>query len=99
MEIQLSIQCPTIRKEIGWEGKSEDVVRFEGGTIADVLKSIPTSNGETFYDRFIRDDHTMIANAVIWHNVVYFVQRDELDRKVNDGDKIVLLRRIPGGGG
>lgn len=96
MQVRLSIQCAVIRKEIGWEGKSEDVIEVAGDTIGDFLKSVKTRAGQTLYDRYTSGDSGV---SVIWHNLTHFVQRNELDRKINDGDKIVFLRRIPGGGG
>jgi molybdopterin converting factor small subunit len=96
MQIRLAIQCAVLRKEIGWEQKSEDTIEITGDTIADFLKSIETASGKNLYDRYISGDS---AVSVIWHNLTHFVKKDELDRKVNDGDKIVFLRRIPGGGG
>ena len=96
MQIRLSIQCATIRKEIGWEGKSEEVIDVKGETIGDFLKSVETRTGQTLYDRYTSGDSGV---SVIWHNLTHFVQKDELERKINEGDKIVLLRRIPGGGG
>ncbi|MDR2861279.1 MAG: hypothetical protein LBV07_01855, partial [Syntrophobacterales bacterium] len=76
--------------------KSEDVIEFTGDTIGDFLKAIETTKGQNLYDRFVSGDS---AVSVIWHNLIHFVQKDELGRKVSDGDKIVFLRRIPGGGG
>jgi len=98
MQIRLGIQCATIRKEIGWVGKSEDVIQFTGETVGDFLKAIETSTGQSFYDRFVNGDSGVISNAIVWHNLTHFVQKNELDKKLNDGDKIVFLRTIPGGG-
>lgn len=98
MKIKLGIQCAVIRKEMGWEGKSEDVIEFDGETIGDFLKVIKTSNGLTFYDRFTQGDSGVISNAVVWYNLMLFIKKDNLDIKMKDGDKIVFLRSIPGGG-
>jgi len=98
MKIRLGIQCAVIRKEMGWEGKSEDVVEFEGGTIGDFLKTIKTGNGQTFYERFTQGDSGVISNAVVWYNLMLFVKKDNLNFQMKDGDKIVFLRSIPGGG-
>lgn len=98
MKIRLGIQCATIRKELGWVGKSEDVVDFQGETIGDFLKTIQTSTGQSFYDRFTQGDTGVISNAVVWYNLMLFVKKDNLNFKIKDGDKIVLMRTIPGGG-
>ena len=98
MKIKLGIQCATIRKELGWEGKSEDIVDFQGETIGDFLKAIQTGNGQSFYDRFTQGDSGVISNAIVWYNLMLFVKKDNLDFKIKVGDKIVLLRTIPGGG-
>lgn len=98
MNIKLTIQCPVIRKEIGWEGKSEEIVDFQGETFGDFLKKILTSDGRSFYERFTAGDNGVIANAIVWYNLVRFIKKDELDFKIKDGDKIVFLRHIPGGG-
>ncbi|MDR2861050.1 MAG: hypothetical protein LBV07_00655 [Syntrophobacterales bacterium] len=88
MQVRLGIQCAVLRKEIGWEQKSEDVIEFTGDTIGDFLKAIETTKGQNLYDRFVSGDS---AVSVIWHNLIHFVQKDELGRKVSDGDKIVFL--------
>jgi len=98
MAIKLAVQCATIRKEIGWEGKSEDTVDFEGGSLGDFLKKIQTADGRSFYERFTDGDSGVICNAIVWYNLRLFVKKDNLDFQLNDGDKIVLLRTIPGGG-
>ena len=98
MAITLAVQCATIRKEIGWVGKSEDVVDFQEGTIGDFLKVIPTTDGRSFYERFTSGDSGVISNAIVWYNLMMFVKKDNLNFKIKDGDKIVLLRSIPGGG-
>ena len=98
MAIKLTVQCATIRKEIGWVGKSEEMVDFQGETIGDFLKQIQTADGRSFYERFASGDSGVISNAVVWYNLMLFVKKDNLDFKIKDGDKIVLLRTIPGGG-
>jgi sulfur carrier protein ThiS len=98
MAITLGVQCATIRKEIGWEGKSEEIMDFQGGTIGDFLKQIQTADGRTFYERFTDGDNGVISNAIVWYNLRLFVKKDNLDFQINHGDKIVLLRSIPGGG-
>ena len=98
MAIKLTVQCATIRKEIGWVGKSEDIIDFQGETIGDFLKEIQTSDGRSFYERFTSGDTGVIYNAVVWYNLMLFVKKDNLNFKIKDGDKIVLLRTIPGGG-
>lgn len=98
MAIKLAVQCAVIRKEIGWVGKSEAVVDFQGETLGDFLKQIPTSDGRNFYERFTDGDSGVISNAIVWYNLRLFVKKDNLDFKINDGDKIVFLRSIPGGG-
>ena len=96
MQVRLGVQCAAIREEIGWEGKSEDVIQFTGETVGDFLRVIETSTGQSFYDRYVGDGSGIISNAVVWHNFTHFVQKNELDKKVNDGDKIIFLRTIPG---
>ena len=98
MAIKLAVQCATIRQEIGWKGKSEDVLDFQGETIGDFLKQIQTVDGRSFYERFTNGDNGVICNAIVWYNLRLFVKKDNLNFKINDGDKIVLLRTIPGGG-
>ncbi len=98
MAIKLAVQCAVIRKEIGWVGKSEEVVDFQGETLGDFLKQISTSDGRNFYERFTGGDNGVISNAIVWYNLKIFVKKDNLDFKINDGDKIVFLRSIPGGG-
>lgn len=98
MAIKLTVQCATIRKEIGWVGKSEEMVDFQGETIGDFLKQISTADGRSFYERFTSGDSGVISNAVVWYNLMLFVKKDNLNFKIKDGDKIVLLRTIPGGG-
>ncbi|HOO39927.1 MAG TPA: hypothetical protein PK425_04275 [Syntrophales bacterium] len=98
MKIKLGIQCATIRKELGWVGKSEEVVDFQGETIGDFLKEINTITGQSFYDRFTQGDSGVISNAIVWYNLMLFVKKDNLNFKMKDGDKIVFLRTIPGGG-
>ncbi|HPX56886.1 MAG TPA: hypothetical protein PK425_10155 [Syntrophales bacterium] len=98
MSIKLAVQCATIRKEIGWVGKSEETIDFKGETIGDFLKQIPTADGRSFYERFTDGDSGVISNAIVWYNLMLFVKKDNLNFKIKDGDKIVLLRTIPGGG-
>jgi len=98
MAIRLAVQCAVIRKEIGWVGKSEEIVDFPGGTLGDFLKQISTSDGRNFYERFTGSDNGVISNAIVWYNLKMFVKKDNLDFTINDGDKIVFLRSIPGGG-
>ncbi|MDX9745563.1 MAG: hypothetical protein WCX84_00625 [Syntrophales bacterium] len=98
MAITLAVQCATIRKEIGWEGKSEEVLDFSGGTLGDFMKQISTADGRSFFERFTNGDTGVISNAIVWYNLKQFVKKDNLDFQLNDGDKIVLLRSIPGGG-
>ncbi|MBN1545320.1 MAG: hypothetical protein JW902_01525 [Syntrophaceae bacterium] len=80
------------------ERKSEDVVEFEGGTIGDFLKTIKTANGQSFYERFTQGDSGVISNSIVWYNLMLFVKKDNLNFQIKDGDKIVFLRNIPGGG-
>jgi len=98
MAIKLAVQCATIRKEIGWVGKSEETIDFQGETIGDFLKQIQTVDGRSFYERFTDGDSGVISNAIVWYNLMLFVKKDNLNVKIKDGDKIVLLRTIPGGG-
>jgi len=64
----------------------------------DFLKEINTITGQSFYDRFTQGDSGVISNAIVWYNLMLFVKKDNLNFKMKDGDKIVFLRTIPGGG-
>jgi len=97
MKITLVSMDPVIRGLLGWDSKTEDVYQVQGDTIADFFKVVKDKDGKSFYDR-VEEDDGIISNIYMFYNFLAFLKKEDLGRRMEDGDKIVLMRSLGGCG-
>jgi sulfur carrier protein ThiS len=85
----------TTRKMLGF---SRSTVEFEGTTIADLLRQLPTQDGRALYDTLIcngklRPDFAIVVDGLS-------LRTDELDKQLQGGEQVVtmaIIRHLAGG--
>jgi len=83
------------RKLLGFSRRAVD---FEQGTVADLLRRMPTVDGKTLYDHLVcggklRSDFAIIVDGLS-------LAADQLNRPLGDGAEVVtmaILRHLHGG--
>jgi len=83
------------RKMLGF---SRSTVEFEGETIADLLRQLPTQDGGALYDTLVcngklRPDFAIVVDGLS-------LRADQLDRQLQGGEQIVtmaIIRHLAGG--
>ena len=83
------------RKMLGFSSNS---VTFEGGTVADLLRQMPTKDGGTLYDSLVcegklRPDYAIVVDGLSLKN-------DELNKQLQGGEQVVtmaIVHSIAGG--
>lgn len=99
MRVTLQILSPLVRKAIGWnDGKFEQTCQFEGDTIGDLLKVVRDREGKSLYERFMEDDG-MISHSYIHLNGISYLRSEDLQRSLNDGEKLSILGNLACCGG
>ncbi len=94
MKITLQTMDPQMRKALGWENKTEEAFEISGNTLADFFRKVKDKDGRALYDRFMDEHDIVIANSYIFYNCRAFLKKEDLDRYINDGDKVVLMRSL-----
>ncbi|MBS4025729.1 MAG: MoaD/ThiS family protein [Clostridia bacterium] len=85
-----------IRKIVGWGAKE---VEFPGGTVAELLKSIPTEDGRNLYQQLVESGYYK-NKYIILLNGLRVSCEDGLNKKLASGDKVItmeLIRFVAGG--
>ena len=85
----------TTRKMLGF---SRNSVEFEGETIADLLRQLPTQDGSCLYDSLVCDGKLRADFAIVVDGVS--VKADQLDKQLQGGEQVVtmaILRHLAGG--
>jgi len=85
----------TTRKMLGF---SRSTVEFEGATIADLLRQLPTQDGRALYDTLacngkLRPDFAIVVDGLS-------LRTDELDKQLQGGEQVVtmaIIRHLAGG--
>jgi hypothetical protein len=85
----------TTRKMLGF---SRSTVEFEGATIADLLRQLPTQDGRALYDTLVcngklRPDFAIVVDGLS-------LRTDELDKQLQGGEQVVtmaIIRHLAGG--
>lgn len=98
MKIKLQTMDPQMKRILGWERKTEDEIETQAGTLADFFRQVKDKDGRPLYDRFMDDSDVIIANSYVFFNCMAFLKRDDFDRTIKDGDKVILLRALAGCG-
>ncbi len=98
MKIKLQTMDPQMKNVLGWERKTEDEIETEAQTLADFFRQVKDKDGRPLYDRFMDDSDVIIANSYVFFNCMAFLKREEFDRTIKDGDKVILLRALAGCG-
>ena len=83
------------RKMLGF---SRSTVEFEGETIADLLRQLPTQDGGALYDTLVcngklRPDFAIVVDGLS-------LRADQLDRQLQGGEQVVtmaIIRPLAGG--
>lgn len=83
------------RKMLGF---SRNTVEFEGATIADLLRQLPTQDGSSLYDSLVcngklRPDFAIVVDGLS-------VKADQLDKQLHGGEEVVtlaIIRHLAGG--
>jgi hypothetical protein len=98
MKIKLQTMDPQMKRILGWERKTEDEIETQAETLADFFRQVKDKDGRPLYDRFMDDNDLIIANSYVFFNCMAFLKRDDFDRTIKDGDKVILLRALAGCG-
>lgn len=83
------------RKMLGF---SRNSVSFEGGTVADLLRQMPTKDGGSLYDRLVCDGRLRSDFAIVVDGLS--LKADELNKQLQGGEQVVtmaILRTLAGG--
>ncbi|NDQ56118.1 MAG: MoaD/ThiS family protein [Acidipila sp.] len=83
------------RKMLGF---SRSTVKFEGGTVADLLRQLPTLDGSCLYERLVcngklRSDFAIVVDGLS-------LKADQLDRQLHGDEQVVtmaIIRHLAGG--
>ena len=98
MKIKLQTMDPQMKRVLGWDRKTEDEIETEARTLADFFRQVKDKDGRTLYDRFMDDSDVIIANSYVFFNCMAFLKREDFERSIKDGDKVILLRALAGCG-
>jgi len=83
------------RKMLGF---SRNAVEFEGSTIAELLRQLPTRDGNSLYDCLVCDGKLRPDFAIVVDGLS--LKPDQLDKQLQGGEDIVTLaivRSLAGG--
>jgi hypothetical protein len=83
------------RKMLGF---SRSTVEFEGETIADLLRQLPTQDGGALYDTLVCNGKLRPDFAVVVDGLS--LRADQLDRQLQGGEQVVtmaIIRHLAGG--
>jgi|LAHU01.1.fsa_nt_gb hypothetical protein len=98
MKIKLQTMDPQMKRVLGWDRKTEDEIETEARTLADFFRQVKDKDGRTLYDRFMDDSDVIIANSYVFFNCMAFLKREDFERTIKDGDKVILMRALAGCG-
>ncbi len=85
----------TTRKMLGF---SRSTVEFEGETVADLLRQMPTQDGTCLYDSLVCDGKLRPDFAIVVDGLS--LKTDQLDKQLRGGENVVtmaILRHLAGG--
>lgn len=85
----------TTRKMLGF---SRQTLEFEGTTIADLLRQLPTRDGGSLYDNLVCDGKLRTDFAIVVDGLS--LKADQLDKQLHGGEEIVtlaIIRSLAGG--
>ena len=79
-------------------GFSRSTVEFEGETIADLLRQLPTQDGGALYDTLVSNGKLRPDFAIVVDGLS--LRADQLDRQLQGGEQVVtmaIIRHLAGG--
>jgi sulfur carrier protein ThiS len=85
----------TTRKMLGF---SRQTLEFQGATVADLLRQLPTRDGGSLYDRLVCDGKLRTDFAIVVDGLS--LKADQLDKQLHGGEEIVtlaIIRSLAGG--
>jgi sulfur carrier protein ThiS len=85
----------TTRKMLGF---SRQTLEFEGATLADLLRQLPTRDGGSLYDTLVCDGKLRTDFAIVVDGLS--LKADQLDKQLHGGEEIVtmaIIRSLSGG--
>jgi sulfur carrier protein ThiS len=83
------------RKMLGF---SRSTVEFEGDTVADLLRQLPTQDGSHLYDSLVCDGKLRPDFAIVVDGLS--LKADQLDKQLQGGEQVVtmaIIRHLAGG--
>ncbi len=98
MKIKLQTMDPQMKRVLGWERKTEDEIETEARTLADFFRQVKDKDGRSLYERFMDNSDVIIANSYVFFNCMAFLKREDFERTIKDGDKVILMRALAGCG-
>jgi len=98
MKIKLQTMDPQMKRVLGWERKTEDEIETEARTLADFFRQVKDKDGRSLYERFMDNSDVIIANSYVFFNCMAFLKREDFERSIKDGDKVILMRALAGCG-
>jgi molybdopterin converting factor small subunit len=88
------LSLPNVAKMIGSKSVNLD---FPGGTIHDLIKEITGKYGKKVSDFLLDQDGRLDANFRVVLNKQEWLNHDQLDRAVQDGDVVTIAMLVGGG--
>lgn len=78
----------TFRETLGWSKKT---LLFEGRTLAEFLKSIPTPEGRNLYEVLVDDDGAVRPEYMVWLNRRPVKHEHSLAIPLKHNDRVVVM--------
>lgn len=88
-EVQITALGP-VRRSLGFNHRT---VEFDGESLEDMLRDIQTQEDGSLYDFMIDDEGTLKNDLAVFVNEKQ-VKCDELQRTLDEGDKVVTMQVI-----
>jgi len=88
------LSLPNVAKLVGGKSISHD---FAGGTIQDLIGEVARKHGKQVSDFLLGPGGNLDANFRVILNKVEWLNHDQLDRALKDGDTITIAMLVGGG--
>ena len=80
-----------VRELLGWQHK---VVDFDGETLAEFLRIIPTREGTSLYELFVQEDGSIGSDYNVWLNCRPVKQKLSLYIHLRSEDRVIAMPAI-----
>lgn len=78
-----------VRELLGWHHKAIDFTT--GDTLAQFLKEVMTTTGQSLHDLFVQDDGSISSQYMVWLNCRPVKQAHSLEIPLQSGDRIIAM--------